>query len=360
MIQPIAIEKYCDALKDRIIFDKFNRDLFITGDVIKNLTPVPQINSFVIKIIFDKWQKETEKLKSPYFNYENEDVKLALQDFLKKLSFHIKINKDYFEILLKEALRDAFDYLENPHVFLQNEIFDFKGNSISYKEIKSRTKFLKLYPNQIQAFLQHPKINQDEVRVDVFVRVLEEEFKNVNKLEEEKLFVDQISKVVPNNFINLTETKPAFERVDKKRNFIDDLEFEGIGLELTAAVIPEKVIEEEKIQDLEVIDHVLEIEDNTHTTTVESKPTINAVKSTNLAPIERFDDGISLQQKFYFLKELFDEEEHAFIQAVKIADTKPTFDEACDYLWETYSQQFNWANKEDATAEFLSILGRKF
>lgn len=358
MIQPIAIEKYCDALKDRIIFNHFNRDLFISGEGVKNLTPVPQINSFVIKCIFEKWQKETEKLKSPYFDFEHDDVKTALAVFLKSLSFHIKINKDYFELLLKEALHDAFEYLENPVVYLKNEVFDFKGTSLSNKEIKSRVKFLKLYAKDLDAFLNHPKIDQDNVRVDILMNVLDEIFTKVDKLEEEKLFVEQLSKLVPNNFINLTETKPAVEKPDKKRNFIDDLEFDGLDIPIPEPV--EEIIEEETIEEIAVEVPVAEKETPAPAKVPNEIKNKEFNKTSNLAPISKFDDGISLQQKFYFVRELFGDQESKFNEAIKIADSKTSFDEACNYLWENFADQFEWTNSEDAVAEFLSILNRKF
>ena len=60
-----------------------------------------------------------------------------------------------------------------------------------------------------------------------------------------------------------------------------------------------------------------------------------------------------MKQKFYFLRELFDGQESAFIQAVRIADTKTSFDEACNYLWDTYADLFDWTNKEEAIANIL-------
>lgn len=377
MIQPLAIEKYCDALKDRIIFNRFNMEVFIAGESLKNLTPAPQINSFVLRSLFDKWQKETDKLKSPYFDYEHPDVKEALKDYMTKLSFHIKINKDYFEVLLKEALHDCFEYLENPVFFLQTEVFDFKGNTLANKEVKSRTKFLKLYAKELDLFLNHPKISQEEVRLDVLMKVIEEIFENVNKIEEEKVFIEQISKVVPNNYINLTETRPAVEKVEKKRNFIDDLEFEGIEL-------PEQIIEEE----VSLSDTILE-ETNKKLETLENKinkpeatkivetefliskkhselklsrdiPKIEIESGSNLAPIATFNAGISLQQKFYFIKELFGMNEDAYQRAVDKADEQDSFDEASNYLWDSFSETYEWAEKEEIVTELFTILNRKF
>jgi hypothetical protein len=356
MIQPIAIEKYSDALKDRIVFDHFNKDLFITGESIKNLTPASQINAFVLRNIFDKWQKEAEKLKSPYFDFENDDVRKALNDFMGKLSFHIKINKDYFELILKEAIRDAFEYLENPIYFLQNDVFDFKGNALSYQEIKARSKFLKLYPAKIEEFLNNSQIKQDEVKVNVIMKVIEDVFENVNSLEEEKLFVDQISKVVPNNFINLVETKPAVEKPNSgKRNFIDDLEFDDIEIpevkdeQADEAPLTETVIEEVEKQEL----------------AAEPKASTEAPKITGnttgkLAPIGSFSEGISMQQRFYFIKELFDADDNMYEYAVKEANNKATFDIACNYLWDNFADKYNWANREEPVAEFLAILNRRY
>lgn len=339
MIQPLAIEKYCDAIKDKIIFEKFNLDTFITGEKVKNLSKVPQINAFVIRKIFDKWKKEADKLKSPFFDFEHPDVKKALKEFMNKLSFQIKIEKDYFEVILKEAIHDAFEYLENPVYFLQEEVFKFTGTELTKDQIKARIKFLKLFPNRIQLFLDHPDINKGAVRLDVLMKTIEDVFDVKTNIDEEKAFIEQLTTIVPNNFINLEETKPAFEipkkHIEEKEPELTISKPEDVPLEIN------EPIEEQRVYEMPNFD-------------TESGTKIS------IAPISSVSEAITLQQKFYFIKELFDNDHNMFQSVVDKTDSFNSYDEACNTLWEAHAEKLNWMEKEEAVSEFFSIINRKF
>ncbi len=48
----------------------------ITGNEILSVTSSKQINLFVLKNLFYAWEKESDKLKSNYFNYEFKTVQI--------------------------------------------------------------------------------------------------------------------------------------------------------------------------------------------------------------------------------------------------------------------------------------------
>ena len=81
-----AIEAYASTYTKRIIADFFIQHDKITGQQIVDLKGVKQVNLMVLKNLFQKWKKESDKWQSPYFNYENAEVKKALQAFMNTLS----------------------------------------------------------------------------------------------------------------------------------------------------------------------------------------------------------------------------------------------------------------------------------
>ncbi len=54
------------------------------ADEIIHLTPVQQVNYFVLKELFQRWKSEINQLKSPYFDYDNDEVQASLKAFYER------------------------------------------------------------------------------------------------------------------------------------------------------------------------------------------------------------------------------------------------------------------------------------
>src|SRR4051812_16700045 len=111
------LEAYSRALAEKLSTDFFREKNFASGEDILHFTPIEQINLFIIKIVFDKWKEENEKLRSSYFDYENGEVKEALGNLMVKLSQHIAIRKEHFDNLLNKAIRDTLFMIADPYFF---------------------------------------------------------------------------------------------------------------------------------------------------------------------------------------------------------------------------------------------------
>lgn len=111
----------------------------VTGSELPKMTTIREINFIFIYILLQSWKAETKKIKSPYFNFENEDVKNALEKLMNILSNHIAIERENFEPLLKQSFQLTLLYFKNPITFL-NQIFQDKVNT---KELKELNKFIK-------------------------------------------------------------------------------------------------------------------------------------------------------------------------------------------------------------------------
>src|SRR5688572_29161881 len=98
------IKSYSIDFANTICNNFFKINNRISGQQILTVTPVKQVNLFILKNLFEEWEKESEKLKSNYFDYENESVKAALQNFLNILSQNISISRRDFEPLLVKSV----------------------------------------------------------------------------------------------------------------------------------------------------------------------------------------------------------------------------------------------------------------
>lgn len=359
MIQPIAIEKYCDSLKDKIIFSTFNLATHIDGVGIKNLTPVPQINSFVMRKLFRKWREEMKKLRSPFFDYEHPEVKQALEDYMAALSFHINIEKDYFEVLLKEALHDSFDYLENPIFFLQDRVFEGMGNRIDTDEVRMRMRYFKLYPDEMASFLAHPKLQKPEIRLDELLGVLEMEFEDCDTVKEEKEFVAQLHEVVPNNFVSFGASKPIDDRDRQDVSpFVNMDKVHPEYQELHKPTMPKPAPKPDQKLEAEDSKNEQKQPKQIHDVYLEKMPKEDL--SSELSPISNLQKGIKLHEKYYFVKELFGQDEPLYVEAITHIDELNTYDQAQDYLFDHFAQKYNWGEKQDALEQLFSLLNRRF
>src|SRR5687768_1925565 len=98
-----AVEEYSQSYAKRLSNYFFIDHDHITGKEILKFSDIHQINLFIINGLFDQWQQETAHFKSPYFDYDAEEVREALKAFMDTVSRHIIIRKDEFEPLLVKA-----------------------------------------------------------------------------------------------------------------------------------------------------------------------------------------------------------------------------------------------------------------
>ena len=69
-----AIALYADAYADKVLKNFFASKDKITGKEILSCCNVQQANLFIIRELFKTWREDTRKFKSPYFDFEPEDI----------------------------------------------------------------------------------------------------------------------------------------------------------------------------------------------------------------------------------------------------------------------------------------------
>jgi hypothetical protein len=67
-----------------------------------------------------------------------------------------------------------------------------------------------------------------------------------------------------------------------------------------------------------------------------------------------------MHYRFTFINSLFDGNQDAWAEAVELIDQTYSFEEASDLLMSSYSERFNWIEKEDNVGILLNYIERKF
>ncbi len=73
-------------------------------------------------------------------------------------------------------------------------------------------------------------------------------------------------------------------------------------------------------------------------------------------PIENIASSIGINDKFYFIKELFQGKAEEFKKAIEILDEAANFNEAYNYI----SNHFTWDMKDEPVQNLLNLIRRKF
>ena len=309
-----AIENYSHTLMEKIVYLSFYKKSFITGAEINTLTDSAQINVLILKTIFEKWNDEMERLKSPLFDFENSEVQEAFNIFKNKLSYNIKIDQKNFEPILEKAVKDTFSLAFEPE---DTVIELFLSDIETYKE---KLKFLKLHPDLAKklASIQHPTI---EELIDIV--------KNWPKYE-----------------LNATELLVQTSKIHI--GSIDDFLLEE-PIETIAPII-------------KIVPLISDEKNTVNDTFLGKTHEVNnlAKQFQEKKKIQSLHTGININQRFVFIKELFGGNSEVYNQVIERLDVATSLDAADSIIKEEAYSKFDWENKEDKAIEFMEILSRKF
>ncbi|NME71646.1 hypothetical protein [Flammeovirga aprica] len=141
-----AIEIYAEKVADTICDDFFSDNDYITGIQITKLSSIQSINLFILKRIFENWQKEAVRIQSPYFDYSAESVRTSLEQLMNALSKNIHISRLHFLPLLQKAIRDVLVLTFAPELFYE-EFYGVQGIKIPMKNyLVPMFAYIKIHP----------------------------------------------------------------------------------------------------------------------------------------------------------------------------------------------------------------------
>ena len=312
-----AVEHYSETYSTKVATLFFDGKEKITGLEILNLCEIKQINLFIVRELMHAWRVETQKLKSPYFNYQAKEVADALQHFQNILSNHISIAKnDFFPLLKKAAIQTLFVILD-PYDYYSDTL-DRQGQGyINLADLRNDIKYLKINRPPLERLVQ--------------------------KLEEKKMTT-----------ISGNEAFALLDSILEEVNFTP----EDIDEYLTqfSKVVPlavEKLYEPKATNKPKASEPATEPENKTlPAATNESKTVAN-----NFQKITNIKDSLTINQKFMFTKILFNGDFEIFSQAIDRLDTLDNFSQALNYLENNHAR---WDKESEEYLEFMEMVEKRF
>jgi hypothetical protein len=374
--------KTSSELFTKVICDEFFKDKpKIGGSDIINLTEVKQLNFFVLKNLFEKWKLEVQNLRSPYFDFEESDVKKALEEFMNVLSRHIAVSRENFEPVLNKAFIDVVNLYQSPNQFFNDclkNLPDFKltqnwlaenGKFFSdynwvLRELSSKLTGVNMaYANEaidwVNELITNDNIEDHEIELNDLAKIIGDT-SNKNSANPYQSFFDSIEAY--------KQSKPAASEEQTERNIEQVEKEESIKFDDVPAQKPEIKIEPKFA---ELIDPVLAKSNEHETYNGNSKETLNEIiqKANDKESLSDFHQkkkidsigsSLSLNQRFIFINNLFGGVPDNFNHALKELEECNSFSEAKDQMLKKYMTQYKWNMNNPETEEFLDLLKRRY
>jgi len=306
----------------------------LEGKELITVTSLKQLNLFVLKNILDEWHKETDALKSDFFDYDAPQVKEALKEFMQKLSFNISINQETFMTLFSESCMELFQMILEPEKYFLQYL-----SKKSKEQLKEEVKYFVWNKSFVEKALNDVSFSPEKVS-NYYIDNLKAEIPFASDIE----FFEEITRIVPASQSDFVLVKDEDENI---KPIVDRI-----------PVIQERepVEKDHTIKD-KFTDKIKSV--NTLFSSKE-KPTLldqlNKVKTSD----KKFKDCISLNQKYVFIKELFGSDLNVYDSAIEKIDSFDSYETASNYLIDNFASKFSWTGKEEISQELFECLALKY
>jgi len=322
-----AIDNYAIQYANQVADSFFSKKEKITGPEILSFCEVKQVNLFVINDLLSAWKQESQKLKSPFFDYEAKPVAEAMAQFQNTLSNHIVIRKSDFLPLLKRGVSQTLYLILAPYDFYA-ETMDEKGNEfIKTSDLKNKVKYIKINRAPLEKLVTHLEAKKSEAISG------KEAFALLDHILEEVSFTPEDFEPYLAHFNSVVPIT-----IDK----FFDIKTPAPVTKPAPIIIPVVKPEPQVIKSVAA-------------QPVESKPTL----ADNLAKqkVTRLKESLTINQKFMFTKILFHGDFEIFSEAIDKLDRFDSLAQAERFLEEGYP---DWDRESEEYEEFIEIIQNRF
>ncbi|MBO0937326.1 hypothetical protein J2I47_12285 [Fibrella sp. HMF5335] len=403
-----ALNEYSKSYARRVAADFYHAHPTISGKQILNLTPIQQVNLFVVSSLFDKWKGEVERFRSPYFDFSNPEVEEGLRAFMNVVSQHIAVRREHLEPLLADASRRTLVALFDPRYYyddlLRNQP-DFTLTADSLKHITRYTQVNKFVPLALEQKMNGRPfvyVNQALGYLDEILSGRAQELERPDKyvaMFSEKVAMDLASllrgqsmenyqSTTAKSFFDLDEDQPKPPLVAPATRPVADAAPAAPTPPPTPALptpVPQHIDDEQPSgisfadADPESSSSAVAGPNNApNIVSAESSEPSLSVSAGSSSPqpdhdsvatlgdtLQKVSTGslsrtISLNQKFRFINQLFNGNVDAYNEALAELDQMTNYGQALDLISYRYANQFMWNMDSDEVSELVEILKRRF
>jgi hypothetical protein len=351
------LENYSKEYAQIVCERFFSARQFITGQDIIQLTHSNQVNFFIIKRLFEKWQEELSKLKSnPFFDYRDIAVHEALTQFMNVLSRRIKVERVHFQPLVQEAAKLAIKLACQPVDFYQDEIKKAPNGKIN-EYLKENKKYYKWHDKVITFLIDKTGFGQDK---EAYLKAISANYQVINEnLESVNLLLATLGEIKAfdlDQYLLSTEQAEQIEtnpnRGESGSSFFEAVE-EKASEPAPQHTKPEPVPSQPKPAPIGNGNGSLDPRKLKAHFSAESYKGMKGI-------LGELSESLALNQRFMFTKELFDGNADLLKHALKSIDEAGSFESAVEMINVRFVSELDWDTNSEAVREFLQLVYRKF
>lgn len=357
-------QQYAEQFSSLICDEFFKNKERISGAEVLQISEIKQLNLLVIKNLYDKWQEENTRLKSPFFDYSHTEVQEALESFMNVLSRHISVNRKTFQMLLSKATFDTLQLAAEPQAFFEGQLRNLPDFKLSNSWVENNSKYFVLNKHILT------KLGEKAGDINVFANEAIQWLKEIIASDGTEDASDLLADL--NNILPLYSGKAS-----GKTSFFDEAlngtaTASPVRLKPTEEPLPEIPARPEPIRVKtekpvvmmeEAMARLNERHSGTSVTLNEriiSENTKNLLDLHQKKRINSLKEGISFNQRHLFVRNLFGGDLDAFNQTLEALETYSSYDQAVNHLEQSTAKQFHWKAGSEEAGEFYAHLERKF
>ncbi|GAB3229680.1 hypothetical protein GCM10027346_15300 [Hymenobacter seoulensis] len=364
----------------------------LDGPAVLRFTPIRQVNLFVVQQLLGKWTAEMAKLRSPYFDFEDADVRHALTQFMNVLSRRIKLSRPVFEPLLAQAINDTLAGALDPCETFGHKLFG-ELTAGTPEQLREALRYLDVNKPVFESFLDTLPSEQVLERDYLLSRFRLHQESAEAQLQPVAEIITQFNVLLPLTETDLYEETPPPVTADKPALKQEAAPVADIPRQPVAAPPlpaapqpapkPEPALEKpHAVQPTEAPSP--EPRRSTFSEPAESSavPLYAKLKAEQSAApslsetlrqeragstlaekapkVESLREAISINQRFSFINELFNGENMEYHAAIQHLDSLPDASTAKRYVTENLAAQYNWVRKDEHVTKLLKLIDRKF
>ncbi|PTX15306.1 hypothetical protein C8N40_108198 [Pontibacter mucosus] len=366
----LHLERYSKELANLLCDRHFASHDTLNGPQLIGFTPIKQVNLFVIKELLLKWHHEMANLRSPYFDYEHEEVKEALVNFMNVLSRKILMKRDAFEPLLQKAIHDTFLVVLAPVVTFEEKFLRIQ-EEITLPKLQENLKYIDIDKGLFAGFVDtlSPSSRDREYILSRFKLYI-----NANQGLRTPLhhLVEQFNALLPVTEAEIkeqAEPKPAPSFLDRPAAAAKPAP--AAPVQEKDVVAPIHTAQREAAAPVARPAMYKEEDDELEEVAANARPTLNdnfrkAAAPSSLAAahsnrkIDSLKNSISINQRFSFINELFDGDNLTYYQTIQTLDNFTDADSAMQYITGTLAGKYDWSRKQEHVSKLLKLVERKF
>lgn len=354
--------------------DLFNEKDFMTGKDILQATKIDQVNFFILKILFNEWKREMNELKSPYFDYNDADVKKAMEALGEKLSFHIHIKKEVFVSLLEKAFEQYVDFLNNPFQFILNDFLPHTDARMPIRSIKDNIKYFKINTFFLQAIVDKiapyrlPDLSYEDGKstiMEVYEAKKGDFIDPKPFLSELKTQYDFPFDIASSPEVETISTPEIDDQPETITNEEPSSEEEHIPVDQAEPTESERTFEFDYTKKSNATLNDLYSEySQTKKLNDQLKPAKEEhtiLEKHQKSKINSLLNSIAINQKYHFINTLFHGDTSSYEETLNTLDRCATKDEASRLIAVDFTEKFGWDESKDMeVSKLLQLVERRF